>query len=319
MSYSQGGLIEASDYNNLIGTSPSATANRINTIWAAGSGSAGYGQTALSSVSVSSTVTATQWASLINTLNSILTHQSGAGSGISAVTAGQTINYLSTLQTSVNTAYSNRLVFASNSAVVAGTNQTTAWTVANTAAVATRAFGIRAAFAGADQARYFFNAGGRFKLNCSGTQNASTTGRTNAVIAMLGFLGGVQFFAANTNDGRTGTGGTLGTNDKTKGYWTSTYNSNVTVVSVTSTTTNYTTDTGTITVNMNGAQGTNNGNGVNVDFWINLSSTSGANGPAPGYPFDDSIGVNVIRSIDISYPEVVNISNTWGAVTISSL
>jgi hypothetical protein len=136
---------------------------------------------------------------------------------------------------------------------------------------------------------------------------------------MLGFLGGIQLFGANTNNGRAGTGGTLGTNDTTKGYWTTTYNSNVNIVSVTSTTTNYTTDTGSIAVNMNGAQGTNNGNGLNVDFWITLTSTSGGNGPAPGYPFNDSFGVDVRRSIDVSYPALVNLSNTWGAVTISSL
>ena len=316
MSYSQGGKIDAADYNTFVGTSPSSTTNRINTVWSVGSGSAGYGQTAVSQVSAAGIVTATQWASLINTLNSILTHQAGSGSGISATVAGGKINHLSSLSTSITTSYTNRLNFASNSAVVAGTNQTTAWTSTTTISTLARSFGVRATFASADQARYFFNAGGRLKLNTSGTQNASTTARTNAAINILTYLGGVALFAANTNGGRTGAGGTLGTNDTTKGYWTSTYNSNVTIVSITSTTASYTTDTGTITVSCNGTQGSNNGNGLNVDFWINLSSTSGANA---GGSFDDSLGINVIRSIDVSFPEVTNISNTWGAVTISSL
>ena len=331
MAYSQGGLIAATDYNTFIGSSPSSTTNTINTVWATGSGSAGYGQTALSSVSSAGTVTATQWASLINTLNSMLTHQSGSGSGISAVTSGSTINYLSTLSTNITTAYTNRLSFASNSAVVAGSSQTTAWTAtianagsnppagATTPTTLSRAFGIRAAFASADQARYFFNSGGRFKLNCSGSQNASTTGRTNEIVSMLGFLGGVTTFGANTNGGRAGTGGTLGTNATSIGYYTATYNSNVTLVSVTSTTTNYTTDTCTITVNPNGTQGSNNDKGLQVDFWINLSSTSGTDGTGGAFGFDDSFGVNVLRSIDVSYPELTNLSNTWGAVTITSL
>jgi hypothetical protein len=316
MSYAQGGLIEATDYNNFVGTSPSSTINRINTVWSVGSGSAGYGQTAVSQVSASGTVTATQWATAINTLNSILTHQSGSGSGISATTAGTTINYLSTLSTNITTSYTNRLNFASNSAVVTNSTSTTAWTNATTSSTLTRAFGARAAFASADQARYFFNSGGRLKLNCSGTQNASSTGRTNDIISMLGFLGGVGLFAANTNAGRTGTGGTLGTNATTIGYHTSTYNANVTVVSITSTVTAYTTDTASITVITNGTQGSNNDKGLNVDFWITLNSTSGSN---TGGSFDDSIGVNVIRSIDVSYPELTNLSNTWGAVTITSL
>jgi hypothetical protein len=331
MAYSQGGLIQATDYNTFIGTSPSSTVNTINTVWAVGSGSAGYGQSALSSVSVGSVITATQWASLINTLNSIRTHQTGSGSGISATTAGSKIDYLSTLSTQITNGYNGRLSFASNSAVSTsvGGSLSTAWSVAvadagsNPPASATslttlsRAFGVRCAFASADQARYFFNAGGRLKLNCSGTQNASTTARTNEVISMLGFLGGVATFNANTNGGRTGTGGTLGTNDTAKGYYTATYNANVTLVAITSTTTNYTTDTASIAVSTTGTKGSNNDNGLNVDFWITLSTTSGT--PAPQFGFNDSIGVNVIRTIDVSYPETTNISNTWGTVTVSAL
>jgi hypothetical protein len=261
----------------------------------------------------------------------MLTHQSGSGSGISAVTAGSTINYLSTLTTNITTAYTNRLNFASNSAVIAGGAQSTLWTAsianagsnpptgATTQTSLTRSFGIRAAFGSADQARYFFNSGGRMKLNCSGTQNSSTTSRTNEIIAMLGFLGGVATFGANTNGGRTGTGGTLGTNATTIGYYTGTYNSNVTLVSVTSTTTNYTADTCSIAVNTNGAQGSNNDKGLNVDFWINMTTNSGTDGTSGAFGFDDSFGVNVIRSIDLSFPETTNLSNTWGAVTITSL
>lgn len=315
MAYSLGGLIAAPDYNNFVGTSPSSTVNTINTVWAVGSGSAGYGQTPLSTVSTAGLVTATQWATLINTLNSILTHQAGSGSGISAVTAGQQINYLSTLSTSISTAYTNRLTFASNSAAIAGSALSTAWTSATTTSTLTRAFGARAAFASADQARYFFNAGGRLKFNCSGTQNASTTGRTNDVISMLGFLGGVGLFGANTNTGRSGTGGTLNTNDTTKGYYTGTYNANVTLVAITSTTAAYTSDTASIAVSMNGTQGTNNDMGLNVDFWITLNSTQGTGGVS----FDDSLGVNVIRSIDVSPPEVTNLTNTWGTVTVTAL
>lgn len=317
MAYSQGGIIAAADYNTFVGTSPSSTINAINTVWSVGSGSAGYGQTAVSQVSAAGTVTATQWASLINTLNSVLTHQSGTGSGISATTAGTTINYLSTLSTNITTSYTNRLNFNSNSAVVVGTNQTTAWTSTTTIATLARSFGVRAAFASADQARYFFNAGGRMKLNLSSTQNGSTTARTNAAIALSTDLGGVALFAANTNGGRTGTGGTLNTNATTIGYHTSTYGANVTIVSVTSTTASYTSDTATITVSTNGTQGSNNDKGLNVDFWINLSSTSGAN--AGSLSFDDSLGINVIRSIDLSFPELTNLGNTWGAVTITAL
>jgi hypothetical protein len=329
MTYSQGGLIDAADYNNLIGTSPSSTINRINTVWSVGSGSAGYGQTALSAVSQGATITATQWATLINTLNSARTHQSGSGSGISAVVAGDKINWLSTLETQIASAYTNRLSFASNSAVSAGSALSTAWAVTvnppgsnpptggSSITSVTRAFGARAAFASADQARYFFNAGGRLKLNLSGSQSSSTTNRTNSIISLLGFAGGVATFGANTNGGRTGTGATVVTNNTAIGYHTAAYNSNVTLIDISGTTANYTSNKIYVYVNTNGTQGSNNDKGLNVDFWVQMQTFSG--GDNGTYSFDDSFGVNVIRSIDVSAPSTTNLSNTWGTVTISAL
>jgi hypothetical protein len=329
MSYAQGGIIEAADYNTLIGTDPSSTTNRVNTVWAIGSGSAGYGQTAISQVSTGSIVTATQWATLINNLNSLRTHQSGSGSGISAVTAGSKIDYLSTLTTQIASGYTNRLSFAANSAVVAGGSRSTAWSVTvsppssnppgggSSVTSVTRGFGSRCTFASADQARYFFNAGGRLKLNLNGTQNASTSARTNEIISLLGFAGGVATFGANTNGGRTGSGATVVTNDTAKGYWTSTFNSNVTLIDITSTTSNYTSDKIYVYVNCNGNQGSYNGNGANVDFWTVITSYSG--GDNGTYSFDDSFGVNVNQTVDISFPSTTNLSNTWGAVTVTTL
>ena len=69
MSYSQGGLIAATDYNGFVGSNPSAVANTINTVWAIGNGQYGYGQTALSQVAATGLVTATQWATAVNTVN----------------------------------------------------------------------------------------------------------------------------------------------------------------------------------------------------------------------------------------------------------
>lgn len=331
MSYAQGGKIDAADYNTFVGTSPSSTINTINTVWAVGSGSAGYGQTALNQVSAGATITAVQWATLINTLNSIRTHQSGSGSGISAVTSGQKIDYISTLSTQIASGYTNRLAFASNSAVSAsvGGSLSTAWNVTvnppgsnppaggSSVTNVIRAFGVRCAFSSADQARYFFNAGGRLKLNLSGSQNSSTTARTNQLISLLGYAGGIATFGANTNGGRTGTGATVVTNNTAIGYHTATYNSNVTLVDITSTTANYTSDKIYIYVNCNGTQGSNNDKGLNVDFWTQIQSFSG--GDNGTYSFNDSFGVNVIRTIDVSYPETNNLTNSWGSITVSSL
>ena len=63
MTYTVGGLIQATDYNGFVNT---GTPN-INAVWSTGTTDSGWGQTAVNTVSVGGTVTATQWASLVNT------------------------------------------------------------------------------------------------------------------------------------------------------------------------------------------------------------------------------------------------------------
>ena len=97
MTYSQGGLIQPADYNNFVGSATSS--GGINYVWSTGNGQYGYGQSALSQAAASGgLVTAAQWASLINTMNAVGTHQSGSGTGYSAPTAGTLISYLSAVK-----------------------------------------------------------------------------------------------------------------------------------------------------------------------------------------------------------------------------
>ena len=318
MSYAQGNLIEAADYNNILGTNTSTNTSTIHAVWAWGNGSRGYGQTPISNVSVAGTVTATQWATLINTINSANLHIQNTSSGLTANTAGQTIGYSGGLPTAITRLNQDRLLFATNSAVIANQNSLTAysaWSVASTSATQTRAFGATVTFASADRARFFFNAGGRLKFNVSAVNNAGANSRSAAAAALFGYLGGIATFGANTNGGRTGTGGTLGTNDTAKGYWNAT-TGNITLVSVTSTTTNYTTDTASITYTTNGLVGQHNDNGTILSFYAVINSTSGGDA---GGSFDDSINVTPTVTVDVSYPEVTNLSNTWGAVTVARI
>jgi hypothetical protein len=317
MAYSSGGLISATDYNTFVGTNPSAVANTLNTVWATGNGQYGYGQTSIAQVASTNTITATQWASLINALNSTRTHQTGSGSGVTATTAGQVITYTAAISTSLASAYTSALTAATRSTVstAVGGSFTAAWTSGSTSSTLTRGVGLKATFASADQARYFFNAGGQIKYNISAAQNASTTARTNEIIALAATLGGVATFASTTNGGRTGTGGTLGTNNTAIGYY-GTTTANVALVATTSTTANYTSDTASITILSNGVQGANADKGTVLSFWTNLSSTSGSNS---GGSFNDSFGVTFTMTIDVTYPEVTSLTSSWGAITVTQL
>ena len=65
MTYSSGGLIQATDYNTFAGN----TTAGLNRIWSTGAGDAGWGQTSIATVAASGIVTATNWATLVNNLS----------------------------------------------------------------------------------------------------------------------------------------------------------------------------------------------------------------------------------------------------------
>ena len=113
MSYTVSGLIEAADYNGLVNDN----ANNVNTIWSTGTTDKGYGQTAIANVAtVGATVTATQWAALVNTVTSIGSHQGTTITARTAPVAGNVIAILSNLVTDIDTLTGSR-----GNAVASGT------------------------------------------------------------------------------------------------------------------------------------------------------------------------------------------------------
>lgn len=327
MSYSQGGLITASDYNNIVGASPSSTTNQINTVWAVGNGNAGYGQTALAQVATGNTVTATQWATAVNTLNSLLTHQSGSGSGIGAPTAGSVISYLSTFQSSVNTGYANRLNAATNGTDITGTAP--AASVWNTSTPTTQTITRTATFASADQARYFFNAGGKLVLTFSCT---NTLGNSKGAdwATLLNTKMASMIVGATTNS-RTGTGGTASASNTAVGYWNAgTVGTSIITLTSASGTADYSSNSVAVSINTNGVQGANADVGNVFTFTITLTDAAAdTNTAPPGIPvyspagtppvqgnFNDQLNLSIVTNITIRPPETTNLTNSWGTVTI---
>lgn len=311
MTYAQAGLIEVTDYNNFLNGS-----NQLNTVWATGTGNAGYGQTALSTKSVGNTITATEWASLINSLNSILTHQSGTGSGITAVTSGARIDYLSTLATNINTSYTNRLNFNSQGSTTTQSPVTTSTLNVTGAAAQTLTITRTATFTSGDAARYFFNAGGQLNLVLAAGTNTGGTGRGAGLLTMSAAAGGVTAFRAASNGGRTGTGQTQNTNNTAIGYYnlTTTNQNIVSLTAISSPYTAYPSDTIVIAVKSNGVQGSNSDTGTVITFTITL--TSAAQATLDG-GYNDSINISIPNRIDVVYPESTNLTNSWGTVTIA--
>lgn len=172
MTYSSGGLIQAADYNGFVSTNSGAN---VNGIWGTGTGDTGYGQTPLATVSAAGTITATQWATLVNTISSIASHQGTTITSRTAPVAGNTINILSNLNTDLTTLTTNRGnaaangvqygTFSGTTSKTAGTGSgSTAWTITFTHTIT---------FASADAARYFFNGGGRIKIDFGKTSTGT--------------------------------------------------------------------------------------------------------------------------------------------------
>ena len=171
MTYTAGGLIEATDYNGFVSTTANAN---INDIWGTGSSDKGYGQATLSTVAVTNTVTATQWASLVNTLTSLGGQTNTTLTSRTAPTVGATIQILNNVNTDLTNVTTNR-----NNAAAVGA-QFTGWTGTNskvgntTGATWSITFTNTITWASANAARYFFNAGGLVKIDVA----KSSTGNT---------------------------------------------------------------------------------------------------------------------------------------------
>lgn len=259
MSYAQNGLIQATDYNTLVGVSPSSTANTLNTVWAVGASTAGYGQTALAQVSAGDTITAAQWANLINTTANAGSHQGTSLTSITAPTTGGTVTYLSALPTNVQSIYTGR-----NNASAQGSTTSNTATYGSTWASALT-FTHTVTFASGDAARYFFNAGGQIKITMSHPAGSGINSLFNSLATACGTIvqsaptSGTVTIASTAYNGITKVGGsgsaTLGTNT---GYYALT-TANAQVFSQTATTgpAGYLSTFISVNVKSNGTQGSN--------------------------------------------------------------
>lgn len=315
MTYSTGGLIQASDYNTFNGSPTANVSGILGSVYNIGYGNAGYGQANVANVSVSGTVTATQWTTLVNSINIIRKHQSGAGfTNIGTYTAGQTINALNDISGNLTTAYTNRLLAAASGSTTTGTTYSPVASAVAGAAYNTTVATRSVTFASGDAARYFFNAGGKLNFVVSSVTNNDATARsTDAQTLLATNFGSWSAFAAMGSTGRTGTGGTLNTNATGVGYYTvtATAATTQTLCSITSTVSPYTTDSMALYVYSSAQNAGGNGDkGVTVYFQLYLNSPAHST-------FNGTLNVTVNHRVDIVYPSTSYLTSTWGTPTVA--
>jgi len=194
MAYQQGDTITASDYNTF--------ATNVNAIIGTGSGTSGYGLTAITTISAGDTITAAQWNSLLGGLQKAATHQGTSVTNASnSVSTGGNILPLSNLEADITLITNNKLnaAGANMSTGQAGTSstRTSAWT-SNVNHIFT------VTYASADAARHFFNSGGKIKLAFSRSGGSSTDQNTSWTNLLSGV--GTVTFAVNAS----GSSGSVG-------------------------------------------------------------------------------------------------------------
>jgi len=209
MTYSSGGLIQATDYNTF--------ATNTNAFWSTGTGNSGWGQTSVASVSTSGVVTATNWATLVNNLAAAGNQTGRAITARTAPVTGNVVAILSNVSTDIT-----NLTASSGNAAASGT-QFTGWTGTSSKTSATGSgstawtitFTHTVTWASADAARYFFNAGGRIKWETSKTADstAADTEWNDLANTLVGDIyitkgNGTQTIAATAYTGTTKIGGT---------------------------------------------------------------------------------------------------------------
>jgi hypothetical protein len=189
MANAKGQEIEAVDFNVI--------RNKINLIMGSGIGQFGYGQTVYSSdVAQSQHITAQQWNLLRFDLFNARVHQDGTSPTIVQATSGSVITFSSAnpnnqYNSQADVITSNKFNIGTGQFVIdSGTsvNRTTNW-LSSVSCTCTVSFGS------ADQARWFFNSGGKIRFT-STRVGGSSTSQNAAWSSLLNSAGTVDFGGA---------------------------------------------------------------------------------------------------------------------------
>jgi hypothetical protein len=311
MSYAQFGLIEATDFNTLVGGNPTTTANTLNATWATGGSTAGYGQTAVANVAVGNTVIATgQWNALVSNTSSAAVHQGSSITSVTAPTAGGTVTFLSAIPTNLTTIYTNRRNAATQGSTSANTaTRSTSWQTALT-------FTHTITFTSGDAARYFFNAGGQIKMTCSHPTGSginllwSDLASNVGTVVMSSPSSGTVSIAGGTFSGITKVGGagSSPTIDANKGYFALT-TSNATAFTQTASTgpSGYLSSFIRFIVKSNGTTGSNGDAGSVITIFTIWDEI----------PDDLVVTSGTAVTCTVQNPETTNLSASWGTPTIA--
>jgi hypothetical protein len=308
MAYTAGNTILDDHYNGF--------KTSLNSIWSTASGNTGYGQgSALSAVSAGSTVTATQWETLLSRLETIGSHQATTGVTNATISAGNTISAITDLTTDISTVTTNRgNLHAHGADITASSNNTTTWNTHTT-------FTATANFADDTSAKEFFNCGGMLGINFTnqgGGSGSKDIGWGNLISA----FGTVWLTSAGSSGPATSVtlaGTAYQGTDKKGGSGSVTTESNTGFFNLTGayvetfkqydSTYLYTTNYITCRYLYNSGTG-------DISIEVKLFDNANSSGN-PGATQDETINLNIQCNLTIRQPSTTYISTSWGTPTAS--
>ncbi len=328
MTYQQYGLLQASDFNDLVGPSTTAIANTLNAVLATGNGRGGVGQGAVGQVPVQNVNTITKvgpddWNNLRNNIIALANHQGSTvtemptAAQYELISASMTTgaNPVSIFANNLKTIYTNRNnIAAQGTSSTTTTARATSWTNAIT-------FTHTITFQNGNAARYFFNAGGQIALTFSHPTGTNVNDLWNKLAAACGTIvisstnSGTVTIAEVVYDGVTKVGGsgTPTTLAKDKGYYglTST-DQEIFKQTATVGPAGYLSSLISVKVKTNGTQGTNGDIGSIITITTLWDEIPNGGGTTKG-----TAGTNSTVTLSLRPPGTSYINNTWGTVNVT--
>tara|TARA_B100000424_G_scaffold233003_1_gene196115 strand:+ start:84 stop:1082 length:999 start_codon:yes stop_codon:yes gene_type:complete len=214
MGYVAGETILDDEYIAFVNSSSSPFG--INHIMGTGSGNQGLGQSTIGVVNAGDTITAAQWNALFTAMDNVANHTNTSLTSTAARAAGDPVAIVSSLVSdlaSLSTAVAGGSTSASGGLTAGGEDSSR---VASAVYDQTHIVEESFTFDGGDEARFFFNAGGKIRVSVSNNA-AGSTGRDTAMNAVISALG--NFDIGATTSTRSGSGELIVTNGLAKGYF----------------------------------------------------------------------------------------------------
>lgn len=198
MAYQTGDSILDDHYNAFVAGDPFGTStefpNNINKLTGVGDGTYGYNLTEIDRVSAGDTITAAQWTALLGRMTNMANHTGAAITASSSVSTGDPIAAIAAITADLVTLKDNRL----NQASDAVRTETSKLTPTN--AGITSGQGIQCiqtvTFAGGDEARAFFNAGGQLQIQMSASGGSGI--EDTRFLNMVAIAGKIRLGALST-------------------------------------------------------------------------------------------------------------------------